>query len=376
MIDKSQKTWVKVSKKNLVSNFKNLSKKIDKNVKKMVVVKSNAYGSGMIETAKTLEKAGADFLGVDSFQEALDLRKAKLKKPVLVLGWTSKEDFNKAVSQNISITISNFKSLRDVLKLNKKVKVHIKADTGLHRQGFTIDKLPEVKKILLKAKKQNTKVIFEGLYTHLAGAESDKFLPYTKKQIKELNIWENELKEINSNFLTHCAASAASIRYPNSQFKMVRFGVSLYGLWASEETKKKTKGVTLKPVATWQSIITETKKIKKGSAVGYDCTEKVKRDSVVGVVPIGYWHGYPRLASRKAFVSIKGQRAKVLGNVSMDMIVVDLTGIKNVKQEDVVTLIGKDGKNEISAEEFADYCNTINYEVVTRINSEISRIYF
>jgi alanine racemase len=388
MIDKSKRSWVKVNKNNLVSNFRNLSKQVDSindkktpKPKKMVVVKSNAYGHGMIGCAKTLEKAGADFLAVDSFDEAVELRKSKIKKPVLVLGWTAKENFAEASRKNISITISNLKSLKDVVACNKKIKIHIKADTGLHRQGFFLKDIPEIKKTLSKINSKNkNRIIVEGLYSHFAGAESDKFISYTNKQIKELELWINDFGSwveevrLGKNILTHCAASAAAILYPNSHFKMVRFGISLYGLWASEETKKKTRGVNLKPALAWQSIITETKTIKKGSAIGYDCSEKVKRDSVIGIVPIGYWHGYPRHASRKAYVSIKGKKTKVLGNVSMDMIVVDLTNIKNPKQGDIVTLIGKDKKNEISAEELAQYCDTINYEIVTRINSEIPRI--
>jgi alanine racemase len=371
MINKSKRTWVEINQKNLVSNFKTLSKVSGKTPKKMVVVKSNAYGHGIVECAKVLEKAGADFLAVDSFDEAVLLRRNKLEKPLLVLGFTHKNNFKEASQKNISLTISNSQSLKDLAALNCKIKVHIKADTGLHRQGFMEDEMIDVKKVLIK----NKKIVFEGLYTHLAGAESNKFLVYTKKQISGLNKWIDELSEINPDVLTHCAASAAAIIYPDSRFKMVRFGIALYGLWPSEETRLHAQEVNLKPVLKWNAIISEVKAVKKGEPCGYDCSETLSRDSIIGIVPVGYWHGYPRIASTKSFVLVKGQRAKVLGKVSMDMIIVDLTKVRNPKQGDVATLIGKDVKDEVSVEEIAGYCETINYEIVTRINPEITRVF-
>ena len=370
IINKAKRTWVEISEKNLMTNFNTLSKISGPNNKKMVVVKSNAYGHGIIECAKILETAGADFLAVDSFEEALLLRKNKIKKPILVFGYTHKDDFEKASQEDISLTISNTNSLKDLIKMSQKIKIHIKADTGLHRQGFLENEISDVKKILLK----NENIILEGLYTHLAGAESNKFKKYTEKQISSFNNWIKELNEINPEAITHCAASAASIIYPESRFKMVRFGISLYGLWPSEEIKESAADINLKPVLKWNSILSEVKKVKKGEPVGYDCSENLSRDSIIGIVPVGYWHGYPRHASKKSFVLINGERAKVLGKVSMDMIIVDLTKVKNPEQNDTVTLIGKDKKEEIAAEELAGHCNTINYEIVTRINSEIERV--
>ena len=369
MENKNKRTWIEITQKNLVSNFKTLSKISGKNIKKMVVVKSNAYGHGIVDCAKILEKAGADFLAVDSFEEAVLLRNSNLKKPILVFGFTYKENFKEAAKKNISLTISNSQSLKDLIASNHKVKVHIKADTGLHRQGFLESEMDNVKKTLSK----NKNVIFEGLYTHLAGAESNKFLSYTEKQITSFNRWTAELYEVNPDILIHCAASSASMLYPESRFNMVRFGIALYGLWPSKETEVGIPEIVLKPVLKWNSIVSEVKKIEKGEPVGYDCSEELVRDSVIGVIPIGYWHGYPRHASKKSFVLVKGQRAKILGKVSMDMIVVDLTNIKNPKQGDVVTLIGVSGTNEVSAEELANYCDTINYEIITRINPEITR---
>jgi len=370
IINKSKRTWVEISEKNLVANFNTLSKISGSGTKKMSVVKSNAYGHDIVECAKILEKAGSDFLAVDSFEEALLLRENKIKKPILVFGYTHKDDFEKASQENISLTISNIQSLKDAVKIDSKIKIHIKADTGLHRQGFLEDEIDQVKDILLK----NKNITPEGLYTHLAGAESNKFKKYTEKQISNFNKWIDGLSEINSSIITHCAASAASLVYPESRFGMVRFGISLYGLWPSEEIKESVPDINLKPVLKWNAILSEFKKVKKGEPVGYNCSEKLSRDSVIGIVPVGYWHGYPRHASKKSFVLINGERAKVLGKVSMDMIIVDLTKIKNPKQNDTVTLVGKNKNEEVTAEELADHCDTINYEIVTRINSEIKRV--
>ncbi len=159
---------------------------------------------------------------------------------------------------------------------------------------------------------------------------------------------------------------------------MVRVGIGLYGLWPSEETKKafsSTQNTTLKPVLTWKTVISELKRVEKGEKVGYDYTEALKKDTLLAVLPIGYWHGYWRAFSSKAFVLIKGHRAKIIGRVSMDMVVVDVTNISRIKVGDEVVLLGKQDKEEITADELGVIANTSCYEIVTRLNPLIKKIY-
>jgi alanine racemase len=385
------KTWVNINTEALKNNFNNLAVLVDSariesdadagsggvsevdvrtGVKKMSVVKSNAYGHGMIECAQVLANAGTDFLAVDAIEEALEIREAGIETPILVLGWTPTYSYNEAAIKNISITISTryfLEKTAEILNTENKLKIHIKADTGLHRQGFQLGEIDGV----LESVQSNDNIEVEGLYTHLAGAEDPSLKSYTDKQISEYNEWISAFEDAGLKTIRHAGASAIALNDPEIFFDMVRFGISLYGLWPSPEIQNLAGDkITLEPVLKWESKITEIKEISAGEPVGYDCTEKVSVDSRIAVVPIGYWHGFPRAGSRENFVSVGGQKAKVLGNVSMDMIVIDVTGIIcNV--EDSVEIIG----DNISAEEMAKNCDTINYEIVTRINQDIPRIF-
>jgi alanine racemase len=363
------RTWVEINREALKKNFESLSKCLQPDVLKMAVVKSNAYGHGMVECARIFKESGADFLGVDSFEEALELREGGLSSPILVLGYTPVHYFNQASVQGISLTISNLESLKDAHILNTFLKIHIKVDTGLHRQGFQDSDL----KLVISLLKKSPHLLIEGLYTHLSSAETPKHIKHTKNQINKLGDWISEFEKLGSRPIIHASASAAGILHKDMQFGMVRFGISLYGLWPSEETKTRAGKTKLIPALSWKAVVSETKKVNRGEPVGYDLTEKLKRDSVLAIIPIGYWHGYPRSLSSVGEVVLKGKRAKVIGRVSMDMIVVDVTGISGVRQGTEVLLIGdKDG---VFAEDVAKRAKTINYEVVTRINPIIERVF-
>jgi alanine racemase len=218
-------------------------------------------------------------------------------------------------------------------------------------------------------------VVIEGLYSHLSAAETPALKAHTERQFHEFEEWGNALELMGRNPILHIGASAAALVHPHLRCGMVRFGITSYGLWPSIETKASVKGINLLPILSWRARVNEVKKVSQGESVGYDCTETLLRDSTLAVLSIGYWHGFPRSLSSKGEVLIKGKRARVVGRVSMDMIVVDVTDIKGARQGDVATLIGKDGKDEISVEEFAQMAGTINYEAVTRINQDIPRIY-
>ncbi len=366
------RTWVEIDKKTLKHNFTTFKNMVSKNCIVMSVVKSNAYGHGLLPVSKELVKLGVQFLGVDSFPEALELREANIKIRIMVFGYTAPAYYKEAAEKNISLTISNMPALLALskIKTTKKIKIHIKADTGLGRQGFQIDEMEKVVSMLSKLK--NIEV--EGIYSHLAVGEDPKQKAYTQSQVDKLNMWEARLKQGGYKPLKHICATSSTMLFPEFHFDMVRIGIGTYGLWPSKETKQAIgKKYELKPVLSWKAIITEIKTLKKGRKIGYDLTEELKKDSVLAVVPIGYWHGYPRIYSGVGEAWIRGKKVKLIGRVSMDMVVVDITDTRNVKVGDEIVLIKNTGEQYANTETVAYQSHTINYEIVTRINPLINR---
>ena len=384
---KGLRTWIEVDKNAIAQNYKTFRGLIGNDRRLMAVVKSNAYGHGLIGFSKEAQKLGVDWFGVDSVVEAIALRKSGIKKLILVLGHTLPERLEEAVRQDISLTVSSFDALRNLKNfrlavprrsftrrgaMSKDLKIHLKIDTGMHRQGFFINDLPEVVSFL----KKSPKIEIEGIYTHFAAAKNPTFPRDTNRQIEEFKKAVKVIEDGGFKSIKHAAATSGTIIFPSSHFDMVRIGIGLYGLWPSSEVRSAfSNKVKLAPVLSWKTIIGEIKDIKKGEGVGYDFTERLKLNSRIAILPSGYWHGYPRALSSVGQVLIRGQRAKVLGRVSMDMTVVDVTNIKDAKIGDAVTLIGKDGGREITADELAELSGTINYESITRINPLIERVY-
>lgn len=370
-IKKKLRTWIEIDKKAAHNNYK-VFRKIAGKKTLMAVVKSNAYGHGLLVFSKLLDEFGVDWFGVDSIVEANSLRKSGIKRPILVLGYTLPARLIEAVRNNITVTVSDIESLKAVSRLNKPISIHIKVDTGMHRQGFYKEEIQKVVDML----KKNRKIKFSGLYTHLSSAKNPKQMSETKRQVSVFN----EIKDIfykNSfvDFLTHVGATAGTILLKDNEYDMTRVGIGMYGLWPSVEMEQHFKNkYKLKLTLTWKSIVSQVKIVKSGRGVGYDLTEKVKRDTKIAIVPVGYWHGYVRHLSSKGEVLIKNKNAKVLGRVSMDMIVVDITDITNVKVGDEVTLIGQRNGKIISPDELADKSGTTSYELLTRLNPLIERV--
>jgi alanine racemase len=258
------------------------------------------------------------------------------------------------------------------LTLNKKAKLHVKVETGLNRQGAKGTELLS----LIKSAKKGKNVVVEGVSMHFANVEDTLDRSFAEGQLK---VFKKSLGEIlPRGVIRHTAASAAAMIYPKSRMNMIRLGISLYGLWPSKETKlsmKLKKGsMNLKPVMSLKSMVAQIKEVKAGESVGYGRTWYAPRKSKIAVIPVGYSDGYDRKLSGSGRVIINGAYAPIVGRVAMNMITVDVTDIKGVKQEDEVILLGKDKKLEVSAEELAEKIGTINYEVVSRINPLIKRI--
>lgn len=369
------RTWVEIDKNAIRSNYRAFRKFIPATVNIMGIVKSNAYGHNITEFASELESSGANMLAVDSLVEALVLKKSGIKIPILVLGYTLPEMYEKAFKKNIHITISSLHGLKMFFKspFSKKIPIHLKVDTGMHRQGFLMSEKAEVFSLLNKYKKQ---MLLAGLYTHFASAKDPEDKQFTEKQIKEFEVWRKSFFDEGYSLLVHAGATGGALAFRNSHFDMVRVGIGLYGVYPSSAVEFfSKKEIGLKPALSWKTIISEIKEIEKGEGVGYDLTHSVKKKTKIAVCPVGYWHGYFRSLSNNAHVLVRGARANVLGRVSMDMIVIDVSGIKNIKTGDEVALIGKSGKDEIFAADLAEKAGTSAYELLTRINPLIKRFY-
>lgn len=371
-------TWVEIKKQAILYNLRQFRKLIGPKVKLMAVVKSEAYGHGMIKVARIVQK-GADWLAIVNLQEALGLRKAGIKAPVLVLSYWQPDLANLAIKKNIDLVVYSLAQAKLLSRLAKKLKkkafVHIKVDTGTSRMGISVDKALE----FFRKIKKLPGVEIRGVFTHYASSEEYN-QTYTNWQTERFKKLLNQLeKEGSQPLLVHAACSASTIVNPGTHFDMARIGISMYGLWPSEETERLAKAqkipFKLKPVLSWYARIVQIKTLPKNTCVGYGCTYKTKKKTKIAIVPVGYYEGYDRHLSKKGEVLIHGRRCKLLGQVCMNLTIVDVTRISNVRVGDRVVLIGKDRKEKITAKELAKKIGTINYEIVSRINPNIPRIY-
>jgi len=372
---RSVRTWIEVDRGALEHNLIVFRSLLPPGCRLMAICKSNAYGHGLYDLAPVLEEMGADWFGVDSIVEAVTLRKKGIKKPMLVLGYTLPGRFGEAREHRISLTVSSLENLRalNASSRSRPIRVHLKLDTGMHRQGFLPSQWETVRRLLLKKRRS---VQVEGIYTHFASAKDPADRSYTVRQIKEFEAAIAFFGGLADRPLRHASATAAALNYPAAAYDLARIGIGLMGHWPSAETKRAwDKRIVLKPALAWRTIISEVKTLRKRQGIGYDLTEFLSRDSRVGVCPIGYWHGFPRSLSLVGEVLVRGRRAKVLGTVCMDMIVIDLTGIEGARVGDVVTAIGRDGREEMTAYEVARRAGVSHYELLTRLNPLIQKIY-
>jgi alanine racemase len=373
------KTWIEINKENLIHNLSQFRKLVGEKVKIMGVVKANAYGHGLVEVAGVISDK-VDWFGVDSLSEALKLREIGIKKPILVLGYTELSDLRAAVKNNISLTVYNKETIERLGKIqvpnpHLNPKIHIKIETGTSRQGVPENEILNFVKFI----KNYPSIEIQGLSTHYANIEDTTDSSFAMEQLATFSCVADLLEKEGVHVpLRHTACSAATILFPETRYDLVRLGISMYGLWSSKETKAVAKNknvdLDLKPVLTWKTIVAQVKSVKSGTPIGYGLTERVSRDSKIAVLPIGYFDGYDRKLSSIGNVLIHSKRCKVLGRVCMDMIIVDATDLPKVEVEDEVVLLGRQGREEVSAEELAQKIGTINYEVVTRINPLIQRI--
>ncbi len=357
-----QNTFAEINLKALSHNLSVVRKKTgNRNI--LAVVKANAYGHGAAEISKHLVKNGITHLGVAFTGEAIQLREAGLKAPILV--FFDRNHIKECFEYNLTPVVFDLntakKFSREAGRRNRKIAIHIKADTGMGRLGFTLDKAPvEISRI---SSLKNIKI--EGLMSHFSDADlQDK--EFANQQLKSFLFLKKELGRRKITFkYTHIANSAAVLTMTDAHFNMVRPGIMLYGYGADN----------LKPVLKLKSKVLLIKKVPPGTPISYARTFITKRKSVIATIPVGYADGYNRKLSNSGEVLVNGKRAPVIGRVCMDTVMVDVTDISGVRMDSEVVLIGCQGKEEITAADIADKIGTIPYEVLTSIGQRIKRIY-
>ena len=366
------RTWIQINKPSLIGNMKTLRGLLSAKSRFMAVIKSNAYGHGLVTVAKILnsdkEFQSRGWFGVDSIVEALRLRREGIKNDILVLGSTLPENMKEAADRRIILSISTFEALKAAS--TAKARIHLKFDSGMHRQGFLPAQTPRLINEL-----KRLQITPEGIFTHFASAKDPAYPTYTLSQIDKFKKALRLFKQGGfKNLIQHAAASGGGLLFPESHFDMVRFGIALYGYFPSLEAQIALQHkLRLRPVLEWCAKVTEVKEIPAGSYIGYDLTQKVSRKTRLAIIPVGYWHGYDRGLSSCGEVLIRGVRRCVLGRVSMDMIAVDVSAGK-VAVGDIAVLIGRQGKEVVWANDLALKINSSPYEVLTRTNPLIKRI--
>lgn len=342
----------------------------------MAVVKANAYGHGLRETAMAINNI-IDCYGVDDVNELADLRKTT-QKPVHILGYVGLDDLERLVILKGEPVVYNKKTLARLDEISKKLNVtsfiHIKLDAFLGRQGILLDDLEEF--FIYASSYKN--LIVKSLYTHFTNIEDTTNQAHARKQIKLLQKAHIIAYKCGlTRIYTHISSTAGILAYERDMHSnaLVRLGIGLYGLWPSNSLKRRfEESVTLRPALKWVSRVAQVKTLPKGFPVGYGLTYTTPRRMTIAVVPQGYSDGYDRLLSNKGEMLIHGKRCKVLGRVAMNMCMVDVTHVKKVRLEDEIVILGRQKNEEITAEELAEKCRTINYEIVSRISPLLPRI--
>jgi alanine racemase len=357
----------------LRSNLRQIRDKVGSRVKILCMVKANGYGHGAAEISQTLIGAGADAFGVATLEEAVQLREAGIQALLIVLAGVFPDQLDTFVEYKLTPVVHDLISLRALDRESSRrqvqLKVHLKVDTGMGRLGFLAADVDQ----WIGAIKQTESLHIQGVFSHFSHAESVQG-DYTQKQ---LEIFKGVLGQLRSASvipdLVHLANSAATITLPAAYFDMVRPGLMLYGVYPSPSMKEQ---ISLAPVLSWKTKILQLKNVPSGTSVSYGQTYVTERESLIATLPIGYADGYPRLLSNRGEALVRGQRARIAGRVCMDLTMIDVTDIRNVRQGDEVVLLGRQGGAEITADEIAAWANTISYEILTSIGTRVPRIHY
>jgi alanine racemase len=367
-------TVAEVDLKALEFNYRQIQKKVSKGAKILGVVKADAYGHGSLRVSLALEALGVEYLGVAIPEEGVELRKGGVRTPILVLGGLfSEEEGNRFLRYNLTPVVFERESLRwlskEAKKHRKTVRVHLKVDTGMGRLGVSTEGWPAFLQEVTRYREINV----EGILSHFSMADEDGGA-YSMEQWRKFEqaVAVAQASGLRPRYL-HMANSANLATFAFCSGSLVRPGIMLYGSYPSPTFEKRIK---LRPLMTLKTRIHFLKRVPAGIRISYGGTFVTQRESLIATLPIGYADGYRRLLSNRGEVLIRGQKAPVVGTVCMDYVMVDVTHIARVSSGDEVVLLGKQGKEKISAEEVAEKLGTISYEVLCSVGKRVPRVYF
>ena len=367
-------TWVEIDLDALAANFRVIKDRVGPDVNVMAVVKANAYGHGAVECARRLETEGADWFGVALPEEGIELRSAAIAKPILCLAGFWDGQASVCLQQRLTPVVYRLDMIeafdRAALERGTVAEVHLKVDTGMGRLGVRFDEVPE----FASALKKFSNIRVDGVMTHFAAADEPSCIPLTQNQIQRFQAAVAALREHGFKpTFNHLANSAAIFGQSAAWGNMVRPGGVLYGLWR-DILAPADREVNLQPVMSLHSRITLLKWVPAGETVGYGCTFEASRKTLVATIPIGYDDGYRRALSNRGHAIIRGVYATVIGRISMDLTLIDVTNVPGVQLDDEVVLIGRDTDLQISAEEIAKTVGTLSYEVTCGIGTRVPRV--
>lgn len=381
MIEEYQRVYAEINLDAVRSNMDHMKSNIAPETKMIAVVKTDGYGHGAVPIARELEPLDYMYgFAVATAEEALSLRQSGITKPVLILGYTFPYSYEQLIQEDVRMAVFRHDTLQQLSQavehlaqkgIDKKARVHIKVDTGMSRIGVRPDKegLLFVEKAF-----QSSGVEVEGIFTHFARADEEN-KKYAKGQLKLFWEFLRAVKEKTGREIPvkHCSNSAGIIELPQANMDAVRAGITLYGLWPSKQVRRDI--VALTPVLSLYSHIVYIKEIQAGTQVSYGGTYAAEHKMRIATIPVGYGDGYARGLSGKGSVLVHGKRAPILGRVCMDQFMVDVSEIPEAQEGDKVTLIGEDGKEQITMEELGELSGRFNYEFACCLEKRIPRVY-
>lgn len=362
--------WAEINLDAVGNNIRAIKKQLKSSTLFMAVVKADGYGHGAVEVSNEALRCGADRLGVALPEEGVALRKAQITAPIQILGEIHPSASSVVVENDLIPTVCSQavaeKLSQEATRHQRTISVHVKVDTGMNRLGLRPNDTPQFLEYLQRLPFLRV----EGIFTHFSCSDNPES-EYTKKQFSKLQTLLSELSQRKLNFgLRHAANSAATIFFPETQLDMVRIGIALYGLHPSDATKDK---ITLDPALSLICLVSQLKPLSAGEGVSYGLTYKAEKDAKIALLPLGYADGYTRLLSNKGQVLVGGARVSLVGNICMDQSLADVSAVENVKVGDEAVLIGRQGRQEISADELAGILGTINYEITCMISNRVPR---
>lgn len=371
----TKRVYAEINLDHIVNNLDRMHELTKEDTGIVAVIKANGYGHGALAIAKKTENLPyLHGFAVATTEEALLLREGGIKKPILILGYTFPEDYGALLQNEIELCVFKEETARELsecaAKLNLKAKVHLKVDTGMSRIGVPANEQGVA--IAQKIASCNG-LVMEGVMTHFARAdETDK--QYAMAQFDRFKAFIDACEKKGISFrYKHCSNSASIMELKCANMDLVRCGITLYGLYPSDEVRK---DIAMKPAMSLHSTIVHVKELGPGAQISYGGTFITTREkTVVATIPVGYADGYPRTLSSKGCVLIRGKRAPILGRVCMDQMMVDVTDIPDARDYDPVVLIGEQGEERITAEELGDLSGRFNYELVCDISERVPRVY-